>query len=134
MSYNISVWHTHTCTLTAPASALDSDYLSDVTYGKPGNVVDVTLSFDVEDEEITGTLRGDVLTLQAIRLRSSFSGTALYDKALPWLALTRGTLRAVLTWEDGDSISALEVIDGVATEHDIDVLAVAAKHLGWEVE
>lgn len=124
MSYNIDTWTTIECALTAPGAVLDSKLISEVEYGRPGVTTDVFLSFDAEDEAIEGTLTNDVLSITEFKMRSNGSGQALHDHVMPWLELTRGALCAVLVWEGGDSITLLDVRDGVVTDKPIDVAAL----------
>lgn len=73
---------------------------------------DVMIDGPVEMFEVRGKLDSNSTThIHYIYYGGSFSG-AWWDHFQDFLALTKGTMKAIVVWEGGDSITTISVIDG----------------------
>ena len=62
-------------------------------------------SFDIEDLEWYG----------------EGSGYAFEDLLTKVLPFTKGTMEVVVTWEGGDSVNGLRIVDGTVTKHEVEM-------------
>ena len=122
MSYNISTWKTKKIdNLGIPLAAIR--YCGDSA--KKGYSVEMTL--EAHDDglhvtahigecgEISGYLEPATLAIlvDKIALYGEGSNTDFYELLLPALRQSQGHLSAFLVWAEGDSITKLEVQDGI---------------------
>jgi hypothetical protein len=122
MSYNIDRWKMKELTnfhIKLEALHEEEDYIDapelDLSTG--------TLTFYGRSGgfELRGRQDGDVLVVEHIENHSEASGTLqiyLEENVFPY---STGYLHAVLVWERGDSITRLEVRDGVVTAEPIEL-------------
>ncbi len=74
-----------------------------------------------EDFEISGKLIDGLVEVEEICLMGEGSGTAWQDQLKDLLTASSGYLSALLVWEDGDSISTLEVKDGAVEDNELEL-------------
>ena len=129
MSYNINTWKTKKLEgLVIPLTAfydisedlkrrgweLDDPSIDPETFV-------ATITGGAEVFECVGEVKDKNIHVSTIELYGDGSGTFMNEILEPALKQSRGQLEAVLIWEGGDSITRLNVNDGVVTENEVDL-------------
>lgn len=81
------------------------------------NTWKLPLSFD--NQEISGIIEADKLITIKIDCSGEGSNTTYYDIILPMFAAFKGSLKAIVVWEDGTAYR-LTIEDGNTTDEEID--------------
>ena len=122
MSYNCTNWKTKK--LDTLLICVEDLYMHDCKDWHPTRniLVNGQTKFTIcEESYLVGDVEFEVLSVKEIVIRGEGSGTA-YDWIIkPALQKSRGVFRAVAIWEGGDSITRINVNDGVFTEEEVEL-------------
>ena len=121
MGYNISNWKTKKLqNLTIPLNV----FFENVDWHQEEPVIINKETMEIElycgcEQLIKGTLKDDIIHVTDLEMDGEGSGhfrCMVLDKAL---RQSKGELEAILVWEGGDSITKLNVKDGVIEETEL---------------
>lgn len=116
MSYNISAWHT----IRHDNFQMHSSTLKRLVKNRPESF---SINHNYTPEEYLEEFFSSRLRITDISARGEGSGRFWNDSLLEAFEETTGKYKAVISWEGGDSIYLLTVIDGeVRDENLIDLL------------
>jgi hypothetical protein len=119
MSYNITSWRTNLLKdFRIPLKMLTRPDLGswkpDVVYEEDG-----AAAFMIGEATIHGTVEGDDLVVDDVDISGECSGHGFNDVFDPAFKAAKGHLKALLTWEGGDSIERRSWLNGKTTRRAI---------------
>lgn len=71
------------------------------------------------NQELTGVIEGDTLTVTEMDWRGDGSGHLYSDILMPLFREFKGNLSALVVWEGGDTITQLDIREGVVEETEL---------------